>query len=121
MYLCITGHTVDTLVCNAAIYMPLEKKIRRNSDGYELTVATNHLGHFLLINLMIDELKKSNRPRCIVLGSVTHNPNEIGGKVPPRANLGDFRGMKNGFKGESNAMIDGGEYNPVKAYKDSKG
>lgn len=107
-------------MCNAAIYMPLQKEILRNSEGYELTVATNHLGHFLLANLMMDELVKTENSRMIIVGSVTHNPNEIGGKIPPQADLGNLEGLKRGFRGEDNVMINGGEYEPVKAYKDSK-
>ena len=43
-----SGKSLDALVCNAAIYMPLLKEPLRSVDGYELSVATNHLGHFLL-------------------------------------------------------------------------
>jgi len=28
------------------------------SEGFELSVATNHLGHFLLCNLMLEDLKE---------------------------------------------------------------
>jgi protochlorophyllide reductase len=41
------GLTLDALVCNAAIYMPLLKEPLRSPEGYELTMTTNHLGHFL--------------------------------------------------------------------------
>ena len=54
-----TGKTLDALVCNAAIYMPLLKEPLYSPDGYELSVATNHLGHFLLCNLLLEDLKKS--------------------------------------------------------------
>ncbi|MHC5726596.1 MAG: SDR family NAD(P)-dependent oxidoreductase, partial [Nostoc sp.] len=43
-----SGKSLDALVCNAAIYMPLLKEPLRSPEGYELSVATNHLGHFLL-------------------------------------------------------------------------
>ncbi len=116
-----TGKSLDALVCNAAIYMPLIKEPLRSVDGYELTVATNHLGHFLLCNLMLEDLKHSGSPdpRLVILGTVTHNPDELGGKIPPRPDLGNLDGFAAGFKG-SNVMIDGKKFEPVKAYKDSK-
>ncbi len=116
-----SGNSLDALVCNAAIYMPLLKEPLRSGDGYELSVATNHLGHFLLCNLMLEDLKKSSssEPRLVILGTVTHNPKELGGKIPPRPDLGDLKGFEAGFK-EPYSMIDGKKFEPVKAYKDSK-
>ncbi|QXE23020.1 protochlorophyllide oxido-reductase [Richelia sinica FACHB-800] len=115
------GRPLDALVCNAAIYMPLIKEPLRSPEGYELSVATNHLGHFLLCNLMLEDLKKSTAPdrRLVILGTVTHNPKELGGKIPPRPDLGDLQGFEQGFKYPI-TMIDGKKFEPVKAYKDSK-
>ncbi|TVQ48089.1 MAG: protochlorophyllide reductase [Gloeocapsa sp. DLM2.Bin57] len=115
------GRSLDALVCNAAIYMPLLKQPLRNPDGYELTVATNHLGHFLLCNLLLEDLQKSTngQPRLVILGTVTHNPDELGGKIPPRPDLGELQGLAEGFL-EPHTMIDGKKFEPVKAYKDSK-
>ena len=39
--------TFDALVCNAAIYLPRLQKPQRSPEGFEISVATNHLGHFL--------------------------------------------------------------------------
>jgi len=63
-----SGKSLDALVCNAAIYMPLLKEPLRSPEGYELTVATNHLGHFLLANLLLPFLERSTWPsrRCSV-------------------------------------------------------
>lgn len=115
------GLNLDALVCNAAIYMPLIKEPLRSPEGYELTVTTNHLGHFLLCSLMLEDLKKSTAAdkRLVILGTVTHNPDELGGKIPPRPDLGEFEGFAEGFK-EPVSMIDGKKFEPVKAYKDSK-
>jgi protochlorophyllide reductase len=112
---------LDALVCNAAIYMPLIKEPLRSPEGYELSVATNHLGHFLLCNLLLEDLKQSPRAdrRLVILGTVTHNPDELGGKIPPRPDLGNLDGFAAGFKAPI-AMIDGKPFEPVKAYKDSK-
>ena len=116
-----SGRSLDALVCNAAIYMPLLKEPLRSPDGFELSVATNHLGHFLLCNLMLEDLKRSSfgDRRLVILGTVTHNPDELGGKIPPRPDLGDLKGFENGFKAPI-SMIDGKKFEPVKAYKDSK-
>ena len=115
------GLTLDALVCNAAIYMPLLKEPLRSPEGYELTVTTNHLGHFLLCQIMLEDLKRSSYSdrRLVILGTVTHNPDELGGKIPPQPDLGNLDGFAAGFK-EPISMIDGKEFEPVKAYKDSK-
>ncbi|MBD2460323.1 protochlorophyllide reductase [Oscillatoria sp. FACHB-1407] len=115
------GRSLDALVCNAAIYMPLIKEPLYSPEGYELTMATNHLGHFLLCNLLLEDLKKSSatEPRLIILGTVTHNPDELGGKIPPRPDLGNLEGFAAGFKAPI-TMADGKKFEPVKAYKDSK-
>ena len=116
-----TGRSLDALVCNAAIYQPLIKEPERSPEGYELTMTTNHLGHFLLCNLMLEDLKKSpaSDRRLVLLGTVTHNPDELGGKIPPQPDLGNFEGFEAGFKPPI-SMANGKKFEPVKAYKDSK-
>jgi protochlorophyllide reductase len=118
-----SGRSLDALVCNAAVYLPLLKEPLYSPDGYELSVATNHLGHFLLCNLMLEDLKHSSAqaPRLIILGTVTANPKELGGKIPIPAppDLGDLKGFEAGFKAPI-AMIDGKKFKSGKAYKDSK-
>ena len=115
--------SLDALVCNAAVYMPLLKEPLRSADGYELSVATNHLGHFLLCNLMLNDLKNSAaaEPRLVILGTVTANPKELGGKIPIPAppDLGDLKGFEQGFQAPI-VMINGKKFKPGKAYKDSK-
>ncbi len=117
------GRPLDALVCNAAVYLPLLKEPLRSADGYELSVATNHLGHFLLCNLMLEDLKNcpSPKPRLVIIGTVTANPKELGGKIPIPAppDLGNLQGFEQGFK-EPIAMIDGKKFKSGKAYKDSK-
>ena len=117
----IMNMSLDALVCNAAIYMPLLKEPLRNPEGYELSMTTNHLGHFLLCNLMLEDLKKSTYSdrRLVILGTVTHNPDELGGKIPPRPDLGNFEGFEAGFK-DPISMANAKAFEPVKAYKDSK-
>lgn len=49
------------------------------------------------------------------MGSITGNTNTLAGNVPPKANLGDLSGLAN-----KATMIDAGEFDGAKAYKDSK-
>ncbi|MDJ0536942.1 MAG: protochlorophyllide reductase [Xenococcaceae cyanobacterium MO_207.B15] len=118
-----TDRNLDALVCNAAVYLPLLKEPMRSADGYELSVATNHLGHFLLCNLMLEDLMKSPSAdkRLVILGTVTANPKELGGKIPIPAppDLGNLEGFEAGFK-DPVTMINGKKFKPGKAYKDSK-
>lgn len=118
-----SGKSLDALVCNAAVYLPLLKEPMRSPEGYELSVATNHFGHFLLCNLLLEDLKASSAPdrRLITLGTVTANSKELGGKIPipAPADLGDLQGLAAGFKAPI-AMIDGKPFKAGKAYKDSK-
>lgn len=118
-----SGRPLDALVCNAAVYQPTAKEPSFTADGFELSVGTNHLGHFLLSRLLLDDLKQSDYPskRLIIVGSITGNTNTLAGNVPPKANLGDLRGFSGGLNGlNSSAMIDGGNFDGAKAYKDSK-
>ncbi|MBD1822340.1 protochlorophyllide reductase [Cyanobacteria bacterium FACHB-DQ100] len=118
-----SGKSLDALVCNAAVYLPLLKEPQRSPEGYEISVATNHFGHFLLCNLMLEDLKHSahSDPRLIILGTVTANSKELGGKIPipAPADLGNLEGFEAGFKAPI-AMIDGKKFKAGKAYKDSK-
>jgi protochlorophyllide reductase len=118
-----TGRRLDALVINAAVYLPRLRHPERSPQGYEISMATNHLGHFLLIQLLLDDLKRSDHPsrRLVVLGTVTANSKELGGKIPipAPADLGDLAGFAAGFKAPI-AMADAKAFKPGKAYKDSK-
>ncbi len=124
---------LDALVCNAAVYLPRLKKPQRSAQGYEVSMATNHFGHFLLIHLLLDNLRDSSRPvwrgaswgeegaRVVILGTVTANYKELGGKIPipAPADLGDLEGFQQGFRSPI-SMASGKRFKPGKAYKDSK-
>jgi protochlorophyllide reductase len=118
-----TGRPLNALVCNAAVYLPLLKEPARSPEGFEISVATNHLGHFLLSRLLLPDLEAARdpAPRLVTLGTVTANSEEFGGKVPipAPADLGDLAGLAAGFKAPV-AMIDGKPFKAGKAYKDSK-
>ena len=117
------GLSLDALLCNAAVYKPRLKQPEWSPQGFEISMATNHLGHFLLIHLLLDDIKRSQHPgkRVVILGTVTANSKELGGKIPipAPADLGDLSGFKAGFKAPI-AMANSKGFKPGKAYKDSK-
>lgn len=49
------------------------------TTGYEKTLVTNHLSHFLITNLLLDKIKKSSPARIINVSSDSH----LGGKWNP--------------------------------------
>jgi protochlorophyllide reductase len=118
-----TGRPLDAVVVNAAVYKPSLKQPERSPQGYEISMATNHLGHFLLIQRLLPDLERSNHPsrRLVILGTVTANSKELGGKIPipAPADLGDLAGFRAGFRAPV-SMADGKPFKPGKAYKDSK-
>lgn len=128
-----SGRTLDVLVCNAAVYLPTVKEPVYNADGVELSVMTNHLGHFLLANLLLDDLQKNKKQakqsngsdkstsRLVIVGSITGNSNTVAGNVPPKADLGQLQGLEALASGTADVpMINGGNFDGAKAYKDSK-
>jgi protochlorophyllide reductase len=117
------GQGLDAVLVNAAVYKPRLKQPERSPQGYEISMATNHLGHFLLIQLLLPELERSQHSsrRVVILGTVTANSKELGGKIPipAPADLGDLSGFASGFKAPV-AMANSKPFKPGKAYKDSK-
>ncbi len=121
------------LICNAAVYKPRLRRPERSVQGFENSMAVNHFGHFLLINLLINDLINSDKDinlngkkisftsRITILGTVTANYIELGGKIPipAPADLGDLAGFEQGFLSPI-SMANGKKFKPGKAYKDSK-
>jgi NAD(P)-dependent dehydrogenase (short-subunit alcohol dehydrogenase family) len=70
---------IGAIVCNAGIQVV--SAITYNGDGYETTFAVNHLGHFLLVNLLLRYL--DDRARIVVVSSGTHNPDQFTGMPKP--------------------------------------
>jgi retinol dehydrogenase-12 len=61
---------LDVLVNNAGLMFGAEREL--SADGYEMTLATNHLGPFLLTSLLLDLLQKSPAARIINVASMAY-------------------------------------------------
>src|SRR5690606_19242834 len=72
---------LDLLVNNAGV---MALPYSRTVDGFELQLATNHLGHFLLTGLLLPGLVASGDARVVNLGSQMH-------RLAPRVPLEDPR------------------------------
>jgi protochlorophyllide reductase len=63
------------------VYLPTDPKPRFTDEGFEMSMGVNHLSHFLLLQLLLPELKKAKDPRVCVVGSVTGNKNTVAGSL----------------------------------------
>lgn len=60
---------LDALINNAGVMMC---PWMLTKDGYEMQFGTNHLGHFLLTNLLMPKLKEAPKARIVCVASVGH-------------------------------------------------
>ncbi len=72
---------LGALVCNAGLQV--SQGLRRSADGFELTFAVNHLGHFLLTNLLLARLRANAPARIVVVASGVHDPKNSTGMPKP--------------------------------------
>ena len=86
---------LDVLINNAGLIS--DKRIE-TSEGYELTFAVNHLGYFLLTNLLLDQLKATPNSRIVNVSSEAHRIGKL--------NFNDLHLAK--------------DYSNIKAYSNSK-
>ena len=86
---------LDLLINNAGV---MEVPYARTADGFELTFATNHLGHFALTGLLLDRLLAAPGSRIVTMSSMAH--------VAGRVDFDDLQGER--------------DYQPGAAYAQSK-
>lgn len=86
---------LDVLVNNAGLIVP---RFARSADGYEMTLAVNHLAPFLLTNLLLDRLRASAPSRIVTVASQAHR----GARLDPAA------------------LFEARDWSPLKAYGRSK-
>mmetsp|Transcript_32862 Transcript_32862/g.59267 ORF Transcript_32862/g.59267 Transcript_32862/m.59267 type:complete len:427 (-) Transcript_32862:384-1664(-) len=111
---------LDNLICNAAVYRPTDPEPAWTDDGFEQSMGINHFGHFLLVNLLVDDMARNKDARMCIVGSITGNTNTVGGGlVYPQADLGTLKGFAEGAK-KPISMADAKPFFGAKAYKDSK-
>jgi NAD(P)-dependent dehydrogenase (short-subunit alcohol dehydrogenase family) len=65
---------IDLVINNAAVMRPPRQ---RSADGFELTFATNHLGHFALTGLLLDGILAAGQPRIVTVSSEGHRDGEM--------------------------------------------
>lgn len=66
---------LDLLINNAAVMTPPTRQI--TSDGFELQLGTNYLGHFALTTQLLPLLRNADQPRVVSLSSVAARNGEI--------------------------------------------
>jgi len=67
------------IVCNAGVQVVSDTE--RTDDGVEMTFGVNHLGHFALVQDLLDEL--ASPARIVVVSSGTHDPAKLTGMPSP--------------------------------------
>lgn len=77
---------LHAVVCNAGLQVT--RGLVRSADGFELTFAVNHLGHFLLVNLLLDQLIANAPARVVIVASGVHDPRLRTGM--PKPDIGDL-------------------------------
>lgn len=60
---------LDVLINNAGVYL---RQRELSAQGFEKTLAVNHLAHFLLTLALLPLLKKSPGPRVVTVSSIAH-------------------------------------------------
>lgn len=64
------GEPLDLLINNAGIQPISERRV--SPDGFELTFAIGHLGHFVLTGLLLPVIGSASQPRVVTVSSLVH-------------------------------------------------
>ena len=65
---------IDVLINNAGV---MACPFMTTKDGFEMEFGTNHLGHFLLTNLLMPAIRSGQNPRIINLSSAGHTHSDV--------------------------------------------
>jgi NAD(P)-dependent dehydrogenase (short-subunit alcohol dehydrogenase family) len=87
---------IDLLINNAGVMFPPRQTTR---DGFELQFGTNHLGHFALTGLLLEQMLPVPGSRVVTVSSLGH-------RIRARINFDDLQGERS--------------YSRVAAYSQSK-
>src|SRR6266403_1744271 len=87
---------IDLLINNAGVMFTPKQTTH---DGFELQLATNHLGHFALTGLLLEQMLPVPGSRVVTISSQAH-------RIRARINFGDLQGERS--------------YRRVAAYSQSK-
>ena len=116
---------LDILCLNAGV-APYSKATqpRLTRQGTEECIGVNHIGHFLLANLLYPKLVADGGGRLVVTASSVHDPQGAGGSSQGvAATLGNLSGFGVNLIKNPNGptMVNGSVvFNGMKCYKDSK-
>ncbi|MFS6819571.1 SDR family NAD(P)-dependent oxidoreductase [Synechococcus lacustris Tous-12m] len=72
--LLIKRNPIDTLVLNAGLQNSGSKQPQWSKQGFELTIAVNHLAHQALLEQLLPLLLLSKNPRLVITASEVHDP-----------------------------------------------
>ena len=109
----------DAVCYNAGLARNTEAKdVARTKQGFELTVGTNHLGHFYLNKLLMPHIADSGR--IVVTASSVHDPDSPGGAQGIPATLGQLEGLERAVSSGTGKfdMVNGGSFNADKVKQD---
>jgi len=101
---------LQAIVCNAGANFL--GKVSYSVDGYENTFATNYLGHFLLVQLLLDHVAENGR--IVFVASGTHDPDTRDGKFAGIAAEADAVALANLGKDGSKPISGGRRYSTSK-------
>jgi NAD(P)-dependent dehydrogenase (short-subunit alcohol dehydrogenase family) len=69
------GTPIDALICNAGVLLTELQQVR----GMEMQFVVNHLGHFILVNRLLERVTAAPQGRVVVVGSMSHRQVPAGG------------------------------------------
>ena len=75
---------IDLLINNAGVMLTPKQTTR---DGFELQFATNHLGHFALTGLLLEQMLPVPGSRVVTVSSLAH-------RIGARINFDDLQGQR---------------------------